>query len=176
MLIHDVVFRAIQARGLPVRYTFGVDDYDPLDELPAGEEEFFRPYLGAPLCQVPPPPGSSFSDISEHYIQDFFSVFRDLNVEAETYRMRDIYRSGQFNEAIDAILRNAATVRRIYQEVSKSERADNWYPFQTVCEQCGRIGTTEVSDYDGKEVSYTCPARPGHLGERMRLPGKSLAV
>ena len=156
VLIHDVVFRAIQARGLPVRYTFGVDDYDPLDELPAGEEEFFRPYLGAPLCQVPPPPGSSFSDISEHYIQDFFSVFRDLNVEAETYRMRDIYRSGQFNEAIDAILRNAATVRRIYKEVSKSERPDNWYPFQTVCEQCGRIGTTEVTGYDGKEVTYTC--------------------
>ncbi len=156
VLIHDVVFRAIQARGLPARYTFGVDDYDPLDELPAGEEEFFRPYLGAPLCQVPPPPGSSFSDISEHYIQDFFSVFRDLNVEAETYRMRDIYRSGQFNEAIDAILRNAATVRRIYKEVSKSERPDNWYPFQTVCEQCGRIGTTEVTDYDGKEVTYTC--------------------
>ena len=25
-----------------------------------------------------------------------------------------------------------------------------------MCEQCGRIGTTEVSDYDGKEVSYTC--------------------
>ena len=122
VLIHDVVFRAIQARGLPVRYTFGVDDYDPLDELPAGEEEFFRPYLGAPLCQVRPPPGSSFSDISEHYIQDFFSVFRDLNVEAETYRMRDIYRSGRFNEAIDAILRNAATVRRVYKEVSKSER------------------------------------------------------
>ncbi len=156
VLIHDVVFRAIQARGLPVRYAFGVDDYDPLDELPAGEEEFFRPYLGAPLCQVPPPPGSSFSDISEHYIQDFFSVFRDLNVEAETYRMRDVYRSGQFNEAIDDILCNAATVRRVYKEVSKAERPESWYPFHAVCEQCGRIGTTEVTDYDGKEVTYTC--------------------
>ncbi len=156
VLIHDVVFRAIQARGLPVRYTFGVDDYDPLDELPAGEEEFFRPYLGRPLCQVPPPPGSAFSDIAEHYIQDFFSVFHDLDVKAETYRLRDVYRSGQFNEAIDAILRNAATVRRIYKEVSKAERPDNWYPFQAVCEQCGRIGTTEVTDYDGREVTYTC--------------------
>ena len=156
VLIHDVVFRAIQARGLPVRYTFGVDDYDPLDELPAGEEEFFRPYLGMPLCNVPSPPGSSFSDIAEHYIQDFFSVFHDLNVEAETYRLRDIYRSGQFNAAIDDILRNAATVRGVYKEVSKAERPDNWYPFQAVCEQCGRIGTTEVTDYNGKEVTYTC--------------------
>ena len=156
VLIHDVVFRAIQARGLPVRYTFGVDDYDPLDELPAGEEDFFRPYLGVPLCNVPPPPGSSHSDISEHYIQDFFSVFRDLNVETETYRLRDIYRSGQFNEAIDEILRHADVVRKVYKEVSKSERPANWYPFQAVCEECGRIGTSEVTDYDGKEVTYTC--------------------
>jgi lysyl-tRNA synthetase class 1 len=70
--------------------------------------------------------------------------------------MRDIYRSGQFDEVIDAILRNADTVRHIYKKVSKSERAKHWYPFQVICEQCGRIGTTEVSDYDGREVTYTC--------------------
>lgn len=70
--------------------------------------------------------------------------------------MRDIYRSGKFNEAIDIILRNAATVRRVYKEVSNSDRSENWFPFQTVCEKCGRIGTTEVFAYDGKEVSYRC--------------------
>lgn len=156
VLIHDAVFRAIKDRGLPVRYTFGVDDYDPLDELPAGEKEFFTPYLGAPLCNVPPPPGSSAPDIAEHYIREFFDIFRELGVEAETYRLRDVYRSGQFNEAIDAILQNAATVRRIYKEVSNSSRPDNWHPFQVICEQCGRIGTTEVTAYDGKEVVYRC--------------------
>ncbi len=156
VLIHDAVFRAIRDRGLPVRYTFGVDDYDPLDELPAGGKEFFKPYLGAPLCNVPPPPGSPASDIAEHYIREFFDIFRELGVEAETYRLRDVYRSGQFNEAIDAILQNAATVRRVYKEVSNSNRPDNWYPFQAVCEQCGRIGTTEVMGYDGKEVVYKC--------------------
>ena len=156
VLIHDAVFRAIRDRGLPVRYTFGVDDYDPLDELPAGEKEFFKPYLGAPLCNVPAPPGSSASDIAEHYIREFFDIFHELGVEAETYCLRDIYRSGQFNEVIDAILQKAATVRRVYKEVSNSNRPDSWYPFQTVCEQCGRIGTTEVTGYDGKEVVYTC--------------------
>lgn len=156
VLIHDAVFRAIKDRGLPVRYMFGVDDYDPLDELPAGEKEFFTPYLGAPLCNVPPPPGSPAPDIAEHYIREFFDIFRELGVEAETYRLRDIYRSGQFNEAIDAILQNAATVRRVYKEVSNSTRPDNWHPFQVICEQCGRIGTTEVTAYDGKEVVYRC--------------------
>jgi lysyl-tRNA synthetase, class I len=156
VLIHDAVFRAIQDRGLPVRYTFGVDDYDPLDELPVEEKEFFTPYLGAPLCNVPAPPGSPASDLAEHYIREFFDIFRELGVEAETYRLRDVYRSGKFNETIDAILHNAATVRRVYKEVSKAQRPDTWYPFQTVCEQCGRIGTTEVTSYDGKEVGYTC--------------------
>ena len=185
VLIHDAVFRTLKDRGIPVRYTFGVDDYDPLDELPAGHAEFFRPYLGAPLCQVPPPPGSSAPDVAEHYIAEFFDIFRELGVEAETYRMRDIYRSGRFNEAIDAILNNAAKVREVYKTVSNSERPDTWYPFQVVCEACGRIGTTEVSDYDGKEVSYTC--RPdlvswatgcGHAGKvppfdgRGKLPWK----
>ena len=156
VLIHDVVFRAICARGVPVRYTFGVDDYDPLDELPAGQGEFFREHLGKPLCNVPAPPGSTYSDVAEHFIQDFFSVFRDLHVEAETYRMRDVYREGRFNEVIDAILRRADVVRGVYREVSKSERPENWHPFQVVCEECGRIGTTEVTAYDGKEVTYTC--------------------
>lgn len=156
VLIHDVVFRAVQARGVPVRYTFGVDDYDPLDELPAGQGEVFREHLGKPLCNVPAPPGSTYSDVAEHFIQDFFSVFRDLHVEAETYRMRDVYRSGRFNEAIDAILRRADVVRGVYKDVSKSERPQDWHPFQTVCEECGRIGTTEVTAYDGKEVTYTC--------------------
>ncbi|NOT54424.1 MAG: lysine--tRNA ligase [Deltaproteobacteria bacterium] len=158
VLIHDAVFRAIKDRGLPVRYTFGVDDYDPLDELPVEAKEFFTPYLGAPLCNVPAPPGSSAPDIAEHYIREFFDIFGELGVEAETYRLRDVYRSGRFNEAIDAILHNAATVRRVYLEVSNSQRAETWYPFQTVCEQCGRIGTTEVTGYDGKEVEYTCRA------------------
>lgn len=156
VLIHDAVFRTLHDRSVPVRYMYGVDDYDPLDELPAGQDEEFRRHLGTPLCNVPPPPGSAASDMAEHYIQEFFSVFRELGVQTENYRMRDVYRSGRFNEAIDVVLRNAETVRRVYLEVSGSSRSSHWYPFQVICEKCGRIGTTEVSDYDGREVVYAC--------------------
>jgi lysyl-tRNA synthetase, class I len=158
VVMHDAVFRVLKERGVAVRYLFGVDDYDPLDELPAGQAELFTPYLGAPLCNVPPPPGSPAPDMAEHFIREFFDVFRELGVEAVTYRMRDHYRSGRFNEVIDTILRSADAVRRVYKEVSNSTRSPSWYPFQTVCEQCGRIGTTEVTAYDGKEVEYTCRA------------------
>ena len=156
VLIHDAIFRTLRERGIEARYLFGVDDYDPLDEIPAGKGAHFEQFLGQPLCNVPPPDGSSASDMAEHYISEFFQVFEELGVKVEKYRMRDIYRSGKFNDAIDVILRNAATVRRVYKEVSNSDRSENWFPFQTVCEKCGRIGTTEVFAYDGKEVSYRC--------------------
>lgn len=155
-LIHDALYRSLKAKGVPVRYLFGVDDYDPVDEIPYGEADHFEQYLGAPLCNTPPPPGSKATDMADHYISEFFSVFAELGIRPEFYRMRDIYRSGRFNEAIDAILRKADVVRRIYKEVSGAERADDWYPFQVICEKCARIGTTVVTAYDGKEVTYEC--------------------
>jgi lysyl-tRNA synthetase class 1 len=178
-LIHDALFRTLQSRGVPVRYLFGVDDYDPVDEIPYGQADVFEKYLGAPLCNVPPPPGSNASDMAEHFISEFFSVFADLGIRPEFYRMRDIYRSGKFNSAIDAILRKADVVRRIYKEVSGSERPDTWHPFQVICENCGRIGTTEVTAYDGREVTYAC--RPhlvkwakgcGHEGRMSPFDGR----
>ncbi len=155
-LIHDAIFRLLKAREVPVRYLFGVDDYDPVDEIPYGESEHFSQYLGAPLCNVPPPPGSPATDMADHYVSEFFGVFAELGIRPEIYRMRDIYKAGTFNEAIDAILRKADVVRGIYKSVSGAERADDWYPFQVICERCGRIGTTVVTDYDGAEVTYEC--------------------
>ncbi|HEX4085229.1 MAG TPA: lysine--tRNA ligase [Chthoniobacteraceae bacterium] len=155
-LIHDAIFRSLKERGVPVRYRFGVDDYDPVDEIPYGEAGHFEKYLGAPLCNVPPPPGSPATDMADHYITEFFGVFKELGIRPEYYRMREVYRTGSFNEAIDAILRKAGDVRRIYKEVSGAERAENWHPFQVVCENCGRIGTTVVTGYDGREVTYQC--------------------
>src|SRR5207244_1009511 len=105
----------------------------------AGKGAHFEQFLGQPLCNVPPPDGSSAADMAEHYIAEFFAVFDELGVHAEKYRMRDVYRSGRFNEVIDTILREAATVRRVYKEVSNSDRPASWFPFQVVCEQCGRI-------------------------------------
>jgi lysyl-tRNA synthetase class 1 len=156
VLIHDAITRALRDRNVPVTYLFGVDDYDPLDELPAGHQDFFRPWLGRPLCDVPAPPGSPASDVAEHFIGEFFDIFEELGVHTERYRMRDIYREGRFNESIDAILRHADAVRRIYREVSGSQKEADWFPFNPVCENCGRVASTIVTAYENGEVVYQC--------------------
>src|ERR1700751_4750722 len=78
VLIHDAIFRTLREKGIEARYLFGVDDYDPLDEIPAGKGAHFEKYLGQPLCNVPPPDNSPAPDMAEHYIQEFFEIFDEL--------------------------------------------------------------------------------------------------
>ncbi len=155
VIIHDTIFRALKEYGFEAHYTFGVDDYDPLDELPYSKYEQFQEFLGKPLCEVPAPDNTT-SDMADYYISEFFSVFKELGVQVTTYRLRDIYRSGQFDATIDRILTKADQVRDIYRTVSGSIRPPTWLPIQMICEKCGRIGTTEAYAYDGQEVSYHC--------------------
>lgn len=156
VLLHDAVFRALRSRGVPVRYLYGVDDYDPLDEIPTGQDAHFVEHVGKPLCNVPAPRGSTAPDMATHFIGEFFDVFDEIGVEVERYRMRDQYRSGKMNASIEGILAKADVVRQVYKDVSGSVKSERWHPFQVICEQCGRLGTTEVVGFDGKEVEYHC--------------------
>ncbi len=154
--IHDVIYRAFKHAGKPVKFLYGVDDYDALDTVPQYlDEAKFKPYLGAPLCNVPSPDDRA-SDYAKYFMGEFLEVFEYLGVKPEVYYLRDLYRSGRLNSHIDIFLNNAQLVREAYLEVSKAHRPEDWYPFQITCENCGKIATTSVSDYNGSEVFYTC--------------------
>lgn len=156
VVIHDVIHRALKHAGKPPKFLYGVDDYDALDTVPHYlDQEKFAPYLGFPLCNVPSP-GENASDYAKYFMGEFLEVFEYLGVRPEIYYLRDLYRSGRLNDYIDTFLKNAHLVREAYLEISKAQRPDNWYPFQVICEQCGKIATTVVTDYNGSEVFYTC--------------------
>jgi lysyl-tRNA synthetase, class I len=156
VVIHDVIYRALKHAGKPVKFLYGVDDYDALDTVPKYlDQEKFKPYLGFPLCNVPSPDDDT-SDYAKYFIEEFFEIFEYLGIKPETYFLRDLYRSGKLNSYIDTFLKNAHLVREAYKEVSKADRPNNWYPFQVICENCGKIATTVTTDYNGSEVFYTC--------------------
>lgn len=156
VIIHDVIYRALKHAGKPVKFLYGVDDYDALDTVPKYlDKDKFSPYLGFPLCNTPSPEETA-SDYAKYFMGEFLEVFDYLGVKPEVYYLRDLYRSGKLNNAIDIFLKNAHLVREAYKEISKADRPNNWYPFQVVCEKCGKIATTVVTDYNGSEVFYTC--------------------
>ena len=156
VLIHDALLRAARRRGMDARFIYGCDDMDPVDEIPHGTGEHFREFLGVPLFRAPPPPDLPGDSMAGAYFAEFTSTFGPLGVDADFYFMSELYRSGRLDETIDAFLRAASTVRDIYRRETGSVRSPDWLPFQPICEECGRIGTTHASDYDGETVAYEC--------------------
>ncbi len=162
VLTHDAVARTARvahtasSNGLEVRFTYGCDDMDPVDEIPHGTGEHFRQHLGKPLYAAPPPPGLVGNNMAQAYFGEFTANFASLGVQAEHYYMSELYAAGRFDEVIDVFLRHAAEVRAIYRRETGAVRPDNWLPFQPICERCGRIGTTFAFDYNGETVAYEC--------------------
>jgi lysyl-tRNA synthetase class 1 len=57
---------------------------------------------------------------------------------------------------VRAALDGAEAIRTIYRRVSHVERPAGWLPLSVICENCGRIGTTVATEWDGQTVAYAC--------------------
>lgn len=153
-VIHDTLFKIIKEQGREVKFTFGFDDMDPIDGLPLDLKSSHEKYLGIPIFKAPAPEGSgSFGDF---YGNKMRSLFKELNIEAEIYLASDYYKKGIYNKAIKHVLDNAYRIRKVYEEMYKKPVSKGWYPLQVICPNCGKLGTTRVTGWDGKEVEFEC--------------------
>lgn len=178
VILHDSIVRGLRDAGRDAPFIYGFDDYDPLDSIPAIAPPEFRRYLGMPLSDVPSPVGDGGS-FARHYAKEFSRVFNALGARPDEYWTSAMYKSGQFNDAIRIALDRADELIQIDREISGSRKAER-HPVQVICESCGRIGTTVVTGWDGRQVSYEC--RPdkvtwatgcGHRGTRSPFDGGS---
>ncbi len=177
-IITDALYRTFKKRGLAVRYVFTIDDYDPMDSASMKQKEGMAQHMGKPLCAIPSPePGTS--DFARYHAERYLATFAALGIRPqETHWMRDLYRRGALDTQIDLVLRNAATIREIYARVANVIKDERWLPIGVICEHCGRLGTTEAYDYDGKTVAYECKKDLvdwaegcGHAGRRSPFKG-----
>ncbi|MCL5432995.1 MAG: lysine--tRNA ligase [Patescibacteria group bacterium] len=153
-IIHDVLFRILKEQKKDAKYTFGFDDFDPIDGLPQELLKSHEKYMGVPIFMVPSPDGKgSFGDF---FCSKMLKLFKDLGIAAEIYYASDYYKKGVYNDAIKLVLDNAENIRKVYEEIYKKKIALDWYPFQVICPKCGKLGTTKVVDWDGEKVTYIC--------------------
>ncbi len=155
-LVHDLIYKALVHQNQQTRFTYVMNDFDPIDGLPKELEKDFSKYLGFPL-RVAPSPEKGFDSFAQFFAADFKNVLNSLGIQAEFLSSYDMYKEGKFDEAIKIALDNVEKIQNIYQKVSGSKKAEQgWLPLQVVCENCGKLGTTRVHNFDGKEVEYTC--------------------
>jgi lysyl-tRNA synthetase, class I len=159
-VILDTIWRALRARGLEATLLYGVDDYDPMDAQALLTPDAVEREMGRPLFQVPDPVGDCHPSYARHFAGIFIDTFSGLGIHPERYYwMSDIYPTGDVDPFIRTALDKASTVREIYRRVANVQHPDTWHPLQVVCENCGKIGTTIVTDWDGERVFYECRER-----------------
>lgn len=156
IIVHDLIYKALRDIGVNAKYSYVFNDMDQMDGLPTYlDKNKWGKYMGFPLYKIPSPePG--FKSFAEYFAKEFIDVFNSLNCHPQIIWSSELYRSGKMNPIIKLFLDEAAAVRKIYMEVVKKERPADWFPYNPVCEKCGKIGTTNVFKWDGKYVHYRC--------------------
>ena len=155
VIIHDLVFQTLKDQKSDVRYTYIIDDLDPMDSLPVYlPKEKYEKYMGVPLKNIPAPQGDS--SYAEYYVSEFIDVFNTLGVSPQILWTAQLYKEGKLDKQIKQALEAAEKIQEIYEKVSGSRRPRDFIPFQPICENCGKIGTTVANKWDGEFVYYEC--------------------
>ena len=158
IVIHGVLAQVLKEKGIACEFLYEMNDFDPMDELPAQllNREEFRKYMGQPLYTVPSPDQKAADNYPLVFGNELEEVVAGLHLPISFYPLAPLYKGGKFNEVIRDALDHAAEIRAIYREVSGSVKPDDWYPLQVICKKCGKVGTTQVTSWDGKLVTYAC--------------------
>ena len=156
-VILDAITRALRANGIETTLLYGVDDMDPMDAQALLTPDAVETEMGRPLFQVPDQEDDRHASYARHHAQTFIDTFAGLGIHPDRYYwMSDIYPTGDMDPFIRTALDKAALVREIYRRVANVQHPDTWHPLNVVCENCGRVGTTIVTDWDGERVRYEC--------------------
>jgi lysyl-tRNA synthetase class 1 len=153
----DVIVRALRDRGLPTQLRYGIDDLDPMDAQALLTPDAVERSMGVPLAHVPDPVPDGHASYARHFAELFIATFDGLGVRPDTYYwMSEVYAQGRMDRYIRTALERADTIREIYRRVSHVERPEGWLPVHVICPNCGRIGTTLATDWDGDTVAFAC--------------------
>lgn len=161
VFIANAIGKTLKESGVDCETIWIADDHDPLRKVPYPLPENYDKYLGMPYSNIPCPDGCC-DNFVEHFEKPFLGVLDDFKIELETKSGFEMYKEGLYNEYIRISLEKAKEIRDIFNKFRESPLAEDWLPYNPICDECGRVNTTFAYDYNGDEVSYRCEC--GHDG------------
>ncbi len=191
VVLHDLVAKVLQREFPDTINTYVFNDMDPMDALPGYlDQTEYSQHMGKPLFQIPVPALNqnginlqtasptekahlaTASNFGEVYALDFIEAFTKLGCQPQIIWSHELYQSGKMDPFIRLALDNVDIIRKIYVEVAEYTLPPKWYPFQVICPNCGKVGTTLVTDWDGQEVSFECQPHKVTWAEGCGFTGK----
>jgi len=144
-----------------VDFLFVGDIMDAFDSIPKPLEQFtyLKEYLGKPLCQVPDPYDCCES-YGDHFLSEIGTLMTDLEVSAKIVRANDLIAQGLCDRYAYLYYREREKVLAIAKrvaELSEVSGLPEWVDIvMPICENCGKIATTRVLNFDGDRIGYAC--------------------
>lgn len=155
----------LRDQGYATRFVFVADLMDAFDSIPALLRELrsrLQDELGKPLHEVEDPFGCCPS-YGEHYLQQVIEVMERFQVKPGIVRANELYRQGSYDRYARLFIQRLEEVKRLLEEVSMRTLPPGWQDIVLpVCENCGKIGTTSVEQFDGDTIAYSCSKDAGY--------------
>ncbi len=135
------------------------DDKDGLRSIPENvpNAAMLKEHLGKPLSSIPDPFGETQS--YSGYMNKQLCLFLDSYGFDYTFcSSSKLYGEGKFDAGLQRITEEYDTIKQLFTATISQEKRDSWSPFFPICEQCGKIYTTKVTDINkaNYELSYSC--------------------
>lgn len=162
VFIANAIGKKLRELGDDAETIWIADDHDPLRKVPFPLPEDYEKYLGMPYSTIPCPDGCC-SNFVEHFEKPFLRVMKDYKIDIKTKSGFEMYKSSIYNDYIRIALEKTPQIKEIFNKYRREALADNWLPYNPICEECGRVNTTYAYDYDGDNIKYRCEC--GHKGE-----------
>lgn len=134
------------------------DDRDGLRKIPAGFPDGLKKYLAYPVTSIPDPFGKCHPSFGDHMSSLLLDALDACHISYTFLSANEIYKKGILNEQIELILQNAQAVGHIVAEEVDQDKYETFLPYFPVCQNCGRIYTTQAHQYINAEhrVLYQC--------------------
>jgi lysyl-tRNA synthetase, class I len=156
-VILDAITRALRAIEIDTTLLYGVDDLDPMDAQSLLTPDAVDHEMGRPLAHVPDQAGDCHPSYARHHAGIFIETFAGLGINPDRYYwMSDLYALGEVDPYIRIALDRASLVRDIYKRVANVNHPETWHPVSVICPNCGKVGTTIVTKWDGERVYFEC--------------------
>ena len=155
VFIANAVTKALKNIGAPAEVIWIADDYDPLRKVPYPLPASYEKYLGIPYSHIPCPEDCC-ANFVEHFEKPFLDTLDDFGISLEIYSGEKMYKEGVYDDYVRISLEKAPEIREIFNQYRENPLADDWLPYNPICEECGRVNTTFAYGYDGDMVHYRC--------------------
>lgn len=162
ILTTDAVYRSIIEKGGNADFIYIADDFDPLRKVYPYLPKSYEKYVGKPISEIPCPCGEHKS-YADHYLTSFLNSLKEIGVNPHVYRANEMYKNGEYNEAIQIALENTDKIREIIEKISKRKLPKEWLPFNIRCEKCERMTIAKPVLYEYPIIEYKCDC--GYEGE-----------